>query len=206
MAPRRAPTCTGTATSANRGRARGGIRKNTRYCQPPSRYGQQERDTETPIAQSEGSNESLNPSEGVPTTPSERAASSPQYSLSPRSYAHRHGSTLTSSSNTLPRVRAPASASVPSSSHTSPPPQNTPINLSTMRELLRPHEQDIVDRVVLQLQSQNTRLANPHHTSPVSPQTTAANPLPQELSPDLRRILNLETQLAQLRGEMESRQ
>ena len=68
-----------------------------------------------------------------------------------------------------------------------------------MRELLRSHEQDIVDRVVLRLNSQQT----PSHplvpSNPQVPQYLALDTMPTLPNPTLSRIAELESQLAELR-------
>lgn len=73
-----------------------------------------------------------------------------------------------------------------------------------MRELLRSHEEDIVDRVFLRLSSQNNR---PTATPPQLP-TIRATPSPREQEPNttLARIRDLENQLEQLQAEQGSSQ
>jgi len=72
-----------------------------------------------------------------------------------------------------------------------------------MRELLRSHEQDIVDRVVLQLTSnnQNLKSATPQHAQqlPIPTQGTQ----PHQPNSTHSRIAALESQLAELRNQSE---
>jgi len=171
MAPRRAPTRGGTSTPAARHRATGGIRKNTRSRQAPTRYGQRlEAPSHTP--ETEGTNE--------PTISSEETEPSiPQYSDSPPL-----------ANPGLPHPGSPATPSQAASRSISPAPSDTPISLHTMQALLRSHEQDIVDRVVLRLSSQHPSL--PHQTTQ-----------PPQHNPIHAKISELEGQLALLRDEGE---
>jgi len=72
-----------------------------------------------------------------------------------------------------------------------------------MRELLRSHEEEIVDRVMHQLRSYNNtgQPIPPANSQPQTLPVPAAQP--QQSNPTLTRIADLESQLAQLRGEME---
>jgi len=74
-----------------------------------------------------------------------------------------------------------------------------PPNLSNMRQLLRSHEEDIVERVVQRLSLQNP---TPHTANTLNPQTTI-EPFPATLpippNPTLTRIAELEAELVQLR-------
>ena len=75
-----------------------------------------------------------------------------------------------------------------------------------MRQLLRSHEQDIVDRVLLQLRGPNPTIANNPPTSPQQFRQEPQSPHTQQLRRTRGRIVELEHQLAALRGEMESRE
>ena len=190
----------GSTTPALRPTTRGGIRKNTRNRQPPNRYGQ-------PLDAGSGIPDSEEPN--TPSTASEDIdPSDPLFSHSP-------------STNTLPHTRyseAPPSISsavpptilstpsVPSTSAAATPSTETPINLTSIRALLRSHEQDIVEQVVLRLRPDN---ATPH--VPAEVPAEEANPqglhhrLRDTVAPPsnllLTRITELESQLAQLREE-----
>jgi len=199
MPRRRMSTRGGSTTPALRPTRRGGIRKNTRNRQPPNRYGQ-------PLDELSGIPDSEEPN--TPSTASEDIdPSDPLFSHSP-------------STNTLPHTlysEAPPSISsivpptilstpsVPSTSAAATPSTETPINLTSIRALLRSHEQDIVEQVVLQLRPDN---ATPH-----VPAEVPAEAIPQGLHHRLRdgvappsnllltQITELESQLAQLREE-----
>ena len=159
MAPRRASTRVGASKPSSRGRARGGIRKNTRARQPPTRYGQtQERATGTPV---HSSTETIEP-----PSPSEREPSSPQYNLPPPSSSHRAGLSQSPASRTISQARVSAHPSELNSSLPAPQSPETSINPNTIRQLLRSHEQDIVDRVLLRLLGPNPAIANNPPTSP----------------------------------------
>ena len=76
-----------------------------------------------------------------------------------------------------------------------------PISLEDMRELLRSHEEDIVNQVVHRLRPHNAET----HPSPTH-NTHAAPELPQEQprsDPTQARIVQLETELAALRSRRE---
>ena len=83
--------------------------------------------------------------------------------------------------------------------------------MDTMRELLRSHEQEIVDRVILPLHSQNPNPERPNHHSPASPYSQPLLNPTQDThrahhGATLARITELESQLAQLRKESEQQQ
>lgn len=101
--------------------------------------------------------------------------------------------------------------STPSTRHLSTPSSDRSINLSTMRELLRAHEHEIVDRVVLQLRTQpplqpavtspNSPVLHCHHsgTQPIQYfPPSGTQPAPPNST--VTRIAELESQLAQLRA------
>ena len=67
-----------------------------------------------------------------------------------------------------------------------------------MRELLRSHEQDIVDRVVLLLRTQPNPQPAPTAPHPPTLQYPAPGTQPGPANPTLVRIAELETQLAEL--------
>jgi len=74
------------------------------------------------------------------------------------------------------------------------------INLETRRELLRSHDQEIVDRVILQLNTKNAAqipIFNHQHEPQLRVQTTQA----LQPNPTMSRIEELEAQLSPLRGE-----
>ena len=197
MAPRRASTRVGASTPSSRGRARGGIRKNTRARQPATRHGQiQERATGTPV---HSSTETIEP----PST-SDREPSSPQYSLPPPSNSHRAGLLQSPASHTISQARTSADASELNSSLPAPQSPETSINLKTMRQLLCSHEQNIVDCVLLQLRGPNPTIANNPPTSPQQFRQEPQSPHTQQSRRTLGRSVELENQLAALRGEMES--
>ena len=80
-----------------------------------------------------------------------------------------------------------------------------PIDVNTMRELLRSHEQDIVERVVQQLSARNQPLQIPSPLCPRElPRRVALAPIyPPTQSATLGNIAELERQLGQLREESE---
>jgi len=77
-----------------------------------------------------------------------------------------------------------------------------PINISTMRELLCSHEQEIVDRVVLHLGTINPNLMRPSSTSPQAAPNSSHTTQARQIHPDINRIVELERQLEELRHEM----
>ncbi|KAG0644752.1 hypothetical protein HOY80DRAFT_1097526 [Tuber brumale] len=142
-APRRASTRGGSTSRANRNRAPGGIRRNTRSRQQPNRYGHPE---EQP---------SIHPHSQAPSDP---PSDSDEAEPSTREYSY----SSSSSTNTIQQSRSPVPQqsggqqqetptlpSEPDARPLSAVTAETSINLNTMRELLRSHEQDIVDQVVL---------------------------------------------------------
>ena len=74
-----------------------------------------------------------------------------------------------------------------------------------MKEVLRSHEEEIVDRVMHQLRSYNNtgQPIPPANSQPQTLPVPAAQP--RQSNPTLTRIADLESQLAQLRGEMEGK-
>jgi len=199
MGPRRASARGGTSTLATEGRAPGGARKKTRPRQAPNRYGQQ-LDPQHSIPVEDTNEPSRSSQDPEPSTP--------QYSDSPASNERIHvGHSLYSNTMSPPQM-TPVQPSEIHSHTLSRSPSDIPINLSTMRELLHLHEQEIVDHVILQLTSQNPipEHPNPHfssssHLQPVH-NPIQATPLPKT-NATLARITELESQLAQLRKESE---
>ena len=78
------------------------------------------------------------------------------------------------------------------------------LRLDDIRELLQSHEEDIVNRVVYQLNSQNPNSSRHNHAGP-TPQPAPSNHFTTEQPRNLtsHRITELENQLAQLRAEQE---
>ncbi|KAG0643266.1 hypothetical protein HOY80DRAFT_1020255 [Tuber brumale] len=198
MPRRRGSTRRNNANSTNRQGARGGIRKNTRNRQPPSRYGNLPRqETQEP-----GSEQSNSPSNGG----DEAESQDPDYSqsLSTNTPPHNQDSDTRQSTPSL----APATPVTPSSPDTPSAPGPSPndsININTMRDLLRSHEQDIVERVVLRLSSQQlphfpSQPQNPHAPNP--PVVDTLRPVNRTLT----RIEELERQLAELGREQDGEQ
>ena len=99
---------------------------------------------------------------------------------------------------------APATPTMPREDPESSPLQewDIPINLSMMQQLLQSHQQKIVDRVIHELSSQNH--VPQLNTSCVSlpPSPTIVNPLLPQSNPTQARIGELESQLAELRGQI----
>jgi len=129
--------------------------------------------------------------------------STPEYSLSPGDNAGTRSQTLRSlSSTTLAELVAVGSTS--QTQDNEPHPLSTleqSINLNTMRELLRSHQQDIIDQVLDQLDSQNHRVPNLVQPRPSSPHHPHQGRQPSSANPTLAKIAQLEAQLAQLQGQ-----
>ena len=201
MAPRRTTARGGSQNSrGNTRRQQAGIRKNTRSRQPPSRYGQNPEQTSTPtssqIAHNEGSDSD------------EAASSSPQHSYSPSSSTNtlQPSRTPISRSSTVQQPRTPSIPRQTNSSPVSHAASETSINLNTMRELLRSHEQDIVDRVLHQLTSQNPPQHSIVNTEQHSGSHQRTRTQPPPPNPTMAKIAELESQLAQLRAQNELEQ
>jgi len=107
-------------------------------------------------------------------------------------------------STTIARLPAtPISPSDVHSHNSSRSPSDIPLNNSTMRVLLRPYGQDIVDQVVLQLTSNNH---NPHSPAPLHAQQVprpTQGPQPQQPNSTNSRIALVESQLAIIRKQGE---
>jgi len=195
MAPRRAARGRGntTGTRANTRRSPGGIRKNTRSRQQPSRYGQEQEAASFGLG-SEITNDSRSESEQV-------EPSTPAYTVSPAENPRLRSPTLASLSSTTLRQRE--ALSTPTTRDTQSLPASSPdlpINLNTMRELLRSHEQDIVHRVMDQLNSRNNSQPRIPQPSSQIPHHSPPRILTSPVNPILAKITELEDQLAQLRA------
>ena len=203
MAPRRSSTRGGSSNQSNTRASASRIRKNTRSRQPPSRYGQLI-DPSSPAIDTSAANYTA--SDSVETNPS-----TPEYSHTPPSNTRTLSRSPISQRTRGPHTELPRSPSVLETRPSPTPPSEASINLSTMRELLRSHEQDIVDRVVLQLRTQPPsqpstippdQLASHYPalgTQPV-PHYSVPGTQPVVANPTLIRIAELETQLAELRA------
>jgi len=195
MAPRRATARGGNSTPATRRRAPAGVRKNTRTRQAPSRYGQQ-RDPDHSTPRTEHTNSpSSNSEEPEPSTPQYSQASP---NNEPINISHSQPSNTIS-----PQPATPISSRDVDSHTLSRSPSDIPINLSTMRELLRSHQQDIVDRVVLQLTSNNQNPLSPTPQQTQQPPFPTRGTQPHPHNPTHSRIAILESQLAELRKQSE---
>ena len=192
MAPRRSAARGGGATRGNTRQAPSAIRKNTRSRQPPSRYGQESRTASIGLG-SEITNEPRSESDEV-------NPSTTDYTPSPRANSRPHNTTPASPNSILTETATlaiPSERSTQRGSADSPAPS---INIHTMRELLRSHEQDIIDRVVHQLNSQHPHTVTPTRPSPQIPFRTLNGAQPPPTNPILSKIEELEKQLAQLRA------
>jgi len=154
MAPRRASTRRGSLRASNTRSSTSGIRRNTRSRQPPSRYGHKQ--GQTGMHTDDSASNSVEPETSIP-----------EYSHSPSS-STRTLSGRPASQDTIPaQPETEMTPSTHSTRHLPTLSSNCSINLSTMKELLRAHEQNIIDRVVLQLRTQPP--LQPTVTSPNSP-------------------------------------
>ena len=172
------------APSSRRGGS-GGIRRNTRNRQAPRRYGQ------TPVAEFGGSE-------------SEEIHDSESEDVEAETSGHGHSSLNTIQLHPPLNVNqgsisflssAPSNTSVRESSPQAALPGNDGISLDDMRQLLRSHEQDIVNRVVLQLRSQNPNLTQ--RSPPTEPPPVHV----QASNSTANRVAELENQLAILQAE-----
>jgi len=199
MALTRASTCGEPSASATRCGASGGIRKNKRNRQPPNRY----RQPPDSAPRSPNGQEQTEPS----STSNKVEPSTPRYSHLPlrdmQQCISRTLSPLAASSTEPPTYALPSQHGLDSSPQQA---ANIPINLRMMQQLLRSHEQVIVDRVLHQLSSRN-------HTQPVTPShilqaehLATLNPPSSQLNCTQKRIQELESQLAELKGQMGAEQ
>ena len=197
MAPRRASTRGGSTTQASRNRATGGIRKNTRTRQQPNRYGHSGEQASTPQRSQAASNTTSDINTAEPSIP--------EYSHSPSLSTNtlQQSRSPTRQNSPAQQDEAPNSPSPPETRASSPATVEGSVNLSTMRELLHSHEQDIIDRVVLQLSTHN--LPQPSRTDSNLPSSFHMHPgtQPSILNSTQARIIELESQLAQLRAQRE---
>jgi len=199
MAPRRLSTRQNTSTGGTTRGTRGGVRKNTRTRQPPNRYGHHEDPSSITIASATPS-QTPSVSEGI-------EPSTPEYGQSPGPPSRiRHPTQSSATEHTPQHSSARVTPAPPSEQHngsSSPASTRGSINIDTMRELLRSHEQDIINRVVLQLSSQNPTLppATDSNFQALPPTHTGTQPLIP--SPTQLRISELERQLSQLRAQQE---
>jgi len=190
MAPRRASTRGGTSAPLSRRGTRGGIRKNPRTRQAPTRYDlHPEPAPSTPRSAetNESGSSSMEPEPSIP-----------EYSHSPQSNEIQPSLAPVSPENPRPPPATPTTESEPESRSPSSPRSDRTISLGTMRQLLRSHEEDIIDRVVQRLRSHNPV---PHidNTGNTNDPIRATQDL--ELNPTLTRIAELEGEPAQLREE-----
>ena len=191
MPRRRGSTRRDTSTPSNRRVARGGIRKNTRSRQAPSRYGQPPTQTNQ---QPGRENTSGTSSESGDKEPSD---SEYRHSSSTHTLQHIPGEVLSRAASCV----TPATSSEPDTIPAPVPSPDGSINLYSMRELLRSHEQDIVDRVVLRLSSQQICHSPPSQPNPEPQQFPEVATLAPRRNATLTRITELESQLAKLRQE-----
>ena len=191
--PRRRGSGQGSSrgTASQRGNS-GGIRKNTRTRQAPHRYGQNPENQATPSRSEEtvtleSESEPIDGSEYG--TPSRNQQSDVPAHSTPGSASQHSETSALSSEPILP--------------HQSSPPTAESISLQDMRELLRSHEEDIVNQVVRRLQPQVSSPAfNRQHNYYPVPEPPRRE---QHTDPTLLRIAELEAQLSQLRAEREPR-
>lgn len=197
MPSRRGTARRGNSTPANRRGGRGVIRKNTRSRQAPSRYGHTT------------ASEPRQPDIDDRNTPSSESdnieASDPEYSQSSSTHTLPHHRVSEGPSSTPAPQMTPTAPSHPDSPATSTQSPTGSINLNSMRELLRSHEQDIVDRVVQQLSSQHTTQYQPQPLPMTQHYPAVRLPSPPH-NTRLTRIAELESQLAELRREQEGQQ
>jgi len=190
MANRRGSQRTSSTVSSRRG-GRGRIQKATRSRQVPQRYGQ---------------SQELEPSQSESEDTLQQEATSEEVETS--EYADSHTGNQepqTPTNSTRSTIQGPARVLIPPSARDislSPAQAAIPgISLDDMRNLLKSHEQGIIDRVVRQLQTANHNpLSLPTHH--VLPQQELQPPTLQSAgNPTMNRICELENQLAQLRAE-----
>ncbi|KAG0136592.1 hypothetical protein HOY82DRAFT_598831 [Tuber indicum] len=161
--------------------------KNTRTRRAPHRYGQS---SDHEISQHESEQTVTLESESQQMQPSD-------YSDIPPSSTHLHQSEYTTPSPEPLQSEPSLPQNRPATYPQSRSPASQAISLNDMRELLRSHEDGIVNQVVHRLQSQNVQgssALSPNTQVPVGP------PLHQPpVDPTALRIAELENQLAQLR-------
>ena len=173
-----------------RGRANtGGIRKNTRNRRAPHRYGHnaeesspQPESVETQTLEDE--NEEIEASKARNSPPS-----------SPTGTISVYGSATLNSLHS----EIPVEQNDPRLNTHTPLLANEGITLDNMRELLRSHENDIVDQVVLRIQWQHPA-ASPGVNQAIPARQDPSHQAPV-MDPGILRITELENQLARLRAE-----
>ena len=194
--PRRRSSTRGASSAATRRGAPAGIRRNTRSRQPPSRYGHQS-PQDSPHTVSEESRTLQINSEIVEASDSEQPGTPPSdHSL------HQEGSLYASTTHTVsPTPRSPSEQNTVQTTVSS---NHIPISLHDMRILLQSHEQEIVDRVVLQLRSNSNPQHSHNHPTPQEAHFSSNQPYWARASQT--RIAELESQLAQLREQADDEQ
>jgi len=145
MAPRRASIRSSPSAPAARQRAPAGIPKNARSQHALNRYGQRLH----PAPSTRGIAETPEPVSSVEPGPS-----IPEYTHCTDSYHIENSSLPVSPNNPRQQTRTPTAESEPEPHTPSSTTSDLPIDLSTIRDLVRSQD-DIVDRVVLRLHSQN---------------------------------------------------
>ena len=196
MAPRRASARSGRATAATRDRAQGGIRKNTRNRQAPTRYGQH----------SEGTNQSSRTQTTIDTK--DTASSSEEEEPSTQHYSHSHlpidlrsTSQLLSANSPARHARITALQSQLNSNSSASNYSDLQIHLNTMSELVRSHEEDIVERVVQRLGSQNSILPKAPTSNILAQHPAALVNRPSQDKPTIAGVTVLESKLARQREQ-----
>ena len=191
MAPRRSSTRRGRTSRANTRGPKGGIQKHTHSRHAATRYRQQQDPALTATRESEGTNDPRSASD-------EAQPSTPEYSHSPPSNTRTLSGSPTSQNTARSDWGNYISTSAQANRTQSISPLERSINLTTMRERLHSHEQEIVNRVVLQLGMQNH--SHPTTTPPEVPPIHHQVPGTQQIqaNPTLTRIAESEAQLAKL--------
>lgn len=169
-------------------------------CLPPTRYGHHEDPSSVTIAEEPADDEKTDSEETELSIPKYRHSPTPARNSrnSSRSSAPCHSRALVPNTPAHPSEEESRS---PSSSST-----NQSINLSSMCELLRSHKQEIVHRVMQQLNSQSLLLPAVNHPIPQSePRSPPSLPgtQPPSSNPTLMKIAELESQVAALWAHQE---
>jgi len=188
MPRRRVPTRGGRPAPPSGRGTLGRVWRNIRNRQAPHRSGQ--------VADPDATQTDREETEELDSVSNEVLSSEYSESLQ-RSINHpsSHNQSDTYSEST---IREPTTS--PTSERQSTTRRNEAISLDGMCQLLRSHEQDIVDRVVLQLRAQNGVTSS--STIPANLVTTPYRQSHQVVpGPTLSRITDLETELAQLQAE-----
>ena len=192
MPRRRVPTRRGQLAPPNERGTPGRVRRHIRNRQAPCRYGQ--------VAEPDAIQTDREETEELESVSNEVLPSEYSESLQSSINPSPPGSHNESDTYAESVIREPTTPPISERQSTTGP--NEAISLDDMRQLLRSHEQDIVDRVVLQL-----RTHNGIHTSPTLQANSAATPYHQSHQaipgPTLNRITDLEIQLARLQAEQQ---